>query len=340
MSTTVLLLLIGGGAGLILILGIGIALLSGGGRSGNVNQRLDQITGAPEWESEFLDQGRGNASDNNENIYDRIDDAIDNRGFRFADGIRQRIAQGDLKLRVSEFVLLIVLLSIAGAALGYFLFNQNALFAILGLVLGSQIPGIYARVAARRRLKAFGNQLGDTLNLWVNALRSGYSVLQAMEAIASELPPPIAQEFERSIQEMRLGVDMETALDNILRRAPSEDFDLVVTAVKVQREVGGNLSEILDIISHTIRERVRIKGEIQTLTAQGRISGWIITLLPVGLALFLYQIQPDYIGEMIVRENQPLFPPPIPCGWLMLGTASIMIMTGGFAIQKIIDIEV
>ncbi|MEM7800455.1 MAG: type II secretion system F family protein [Chloroflexota bacterium] len=338
MSTPVLLLLVGGGAGLVLILGIGIALLSGG-RAANVNQRLDQISGA-EWEAEFLDPNQPETrTSSSENIYDRIDDAIDSRGFRFADRIRQRIAQGDLKLRVSEFVLLIVVLAIAGAAAGYFLFN-NALFAILGFLLGSQIPGIYARIAARRRMKAFVNQLSDTLNLWVNALRSGYSVLQAMEAIGSELPPPISQEFERAIQEMRLGIDMETALDNILRRAPSEDFDLVVTAVKVQREVGGNLSEILDIISHTIRERVRIKGEIQTLTAQGRISGWVITLLPIGLGLFLYQINPEYIGEMIVREGQPLFPPPIPCGWLMIGVAATMIMAGGFAIQKIIDIEV
>lgn len=338
MSTPVLLLLVGGGAGLILILGIGIALLSGG-RTASVNQRLDQLSGA-EWEAEFLDPNQPEASSaSNENLYDRIDDAIDSRGFRFADRIRQRIAQGDLKLRVSEFMLLIVVLAIGGAAAGFFLLG-NPLFAILGFLIGSQIPGMYARIAARRRLRAFANQLSDTLNLWVNALRSGYSVLQAMEAIGSELPPPISQEFERAIQEMRLGIDMETALDNILRRAPSEDFDLVVTAVKVQREVGGNLSEILDIISHTIRERVRIKGEIQTLTAQGRISGWIITLLPVALALILYQINPEYIGEMIVREDQPLFPPPIPCGWLMLGIATVMILSGGFAIQKIIDIEV
>src|SRR5690606_32429750 len=147
---------------------------------------------------------------------------------------------------------------------------------------------------ANRRLHAFENQLSDTLNLWVNALRSGYSVLQGMEAIATELPPPISREFERVVQEVRLGLSLEQALANLVRRMPSEDLDLIVTAINIQREVGGNLAEILDIISHTIRERVRMKGEIRTLTSQGRLTGWVIGLLPLILAFLVYSINPRY----------------------------------------------
>ena len=337
MSTATLILLVAGGAGFILILGIGIALLSGN-RSATIDQRLEQLGGAGDWEAEFVDGSESAASD--ENIYDRIDEAFDQSGFGFTHRIKDRIAQGDLKLRISEYLVLVLVMALLLGFAGWYLFGQSALFGLLGVLLGSQVPGIYARFAARRRLKAFENQLSDTLNLWVNALRSGYSVLQAMEAIATELPPPVSQEFERVIQEIRLGIDVETALDNVLRRAPSEDFDLVVTAVKVQREVGGNLSEILDIISHTIRERVRIKGEIQTLTAQGRISGWIITILPVGLAIFLRGANPEYINELFIRELQPELIPSVPCGWLMVGIGAVMIISGGFLIQKVVDIEV
>src|SRR5687767_3451918 len=121
----------------------------------------------------------------------------------------------------------------------------------------------------------------------------------------------------------------------MLRRVPSEDLDLVVTAVNIQREVGGNLAEILDIISFTIRERVRIKGEIRTLTAQGRISGWIITFLPIALSFILALINPEYMTQLWVQEKPFLFPG-FPCGWLVIGISLLMIIFGGIAIQKIV----
>ena len=124
------------------------------------------------------------------------------------------------------------------------------------------------------------------------------------------------------------------------RRVPSEDLDLVITAVNIQREVGGNLAEVLDTISHTIRERVRIKGEIRTLTAQGRISGWIISLLPLGLGLILYAMNPNYISELWVREAPWIFEPVFPCGWVVLGVGVLLIGIGAMAIRKIVDIEV
>ena len=189
-------------------------------------------------------------------------------------------------------------------------------------------------------MQSFDRQLGDTLNLWVNALRSGYSVLQGMETIATELPPPVSKEFERVVQEVRLGLSLGQALDNMYRRVPSEDLDLVITAVNIQREVGGNLAEVLDNISFTIRERVRIKGEIRTLTAQGRVSGWIISLLPLALGGLLYMINPEYVSELWVQAGPWVWPDLIPCGWLVLGFSLMMIGAGAFAIRKIVDIEV
>jgi len=144
---------------------------------------------------------------------------------------------------------------------------------------------------------------------------------------------------ERVVQEVRLGLSMPDALRNMLRRVPSDDLDLVVTAVGIQREVGGNLAEILDIISFTIRERVRIKGEIRTLTAQGRISGWVVGLLPLGLGMILFRLNPDYMGALWAREK-PFLLPGFPCGWLLLGIMGGMIIIGIIVIQKIMDIEV
>lgn len=332
------LLLIGGGLLFFVLIGVGVALLAGD-RSVNVDQRLDQFAGGAEWEPEFLDSNLEPDAEKVE-LADRLDDAFESRGFGFVENIRTRIARGDLKMRVSEYLMLIVLLALFVGGLAWYFFGQSLTMGAIGLVAGSLVPGIYSRYAATKRIRTFDDQLADTLSLWVNALKSGFSVLQAMEAISTEMPPPVSQEFERVIQEIRLGLDTETALDNVLRRVPSEDFDLVVTAVKVQREVGGNLSEILDTISHTIRERVRIKGEIRTLTAQGRISGWIITMLPIGLGLFLNFSNPDYIGELFSRDPDTMIANLLPCGWIMVGVSVIMIIVGGVAIQKIVDIEV
>jgi tight adherence protein B len=151
-----------------------------------------------------------------------------------------------------------------------------------------------------------------------------------METVAQQLPDPIATEFHRVTQEIGLGLHYEQALENMLRRVPSEDLDLMITAINIQGKVGGNLAEILDTIGHTIRERVRIKGEIRVLTAQQMISGYILTGLPVVLGLVLYLINKTYIGMMFSD----------PCGWIMLGVAALMITGGFLIIRKIVNIEV
>lgn len=326
------LILLAVGIALLMMFGAGIALLTGG--RGEVDERMQQFVVGGEVEAldaEEYDVPRPDMAD-------RLDEALSERGF--FEPIRKRIAMADLKLRVSEYIILQVLAAFVLAGVAHFIFSLSIIIVAILFIVGLRLPRMYIGYAANKRLQAFENQLSDTLNLWVNALRSGYSVLQGMEAIATELPPPVSREFERVVQEVRLGLGLPQALANMLRRVPSEDLDLIITAVNIQREVGGNLAEILDVISHTIRERVRIKGEIRTLTAQGRLTGWIISLLPIGLGVMLYSINPEYGSQLIVREEPFIIPGVLPCGWLVLGVGGFMILMGALAVRKIVDIEV
>jgi len=318
-------------SGLLLLVGAGIAVI-GGGRS-DVDERMERYVGGAATATVVDDDVPLPRQDT---VGDRMDKAIGERGF--TKGIKSKIAKADVKLRVSEYILIRIAAGVGIGALLYFVLNLNVVFSVIAGIGGSLIPSFYLKIAAGRRLTAFDNQLSDTLNLWVNALRSGYSVLQAMEAIATELPPPVSVEFERVVQEVRLGLSVSQALGNMLRRVPSEDLDLVVTAVNIQREVGGNLAEVLDTISFTIRERVRIKGEIKTLTAQGRMSGIIISLLPIALAFALLGINPKYMSELWVQAPPMIVG--IPCGWIAIASGLILMAIGIYLIMRIVDIEV
>jgi tight adherence protein B len=241
---------------------------------------------------------------------------------------RNQLARADLKLTVGEYAALHAISMAGSFLLGTALFNPIT-GGVLGIA-GFFFPRFYVSRKQSQRLHGFEGQLPDTLSLWVNALRSGYSVMQSMEAIAKESPEPTSVEFRRVVQEVQLGIPMEDALEHLLRRMPSEDLDLVNTAVNIQREVGGNLAEILDSIAHTIRDRIKLKGEIRVLTSQGRITGWVISMLPVVLTIFLYIVSPSYMGLMIKNRM---------CGWPMLGCGLGLIATGAAIIQKIVNID-
>jgi len=247
------------------------------------------------------------------------------------DRVARELARADLKFKVAEYYALVFMSTVVVGLIAYII-QPNIISAIIGAVIGFFLPRFYVKRQQTVRLNKFNGQLGDMLNLMVNGLRAGYSTMQAMEAISRELPVPISDEFHRVVQEMQIGITMEKALENLLRRIPSEDLDFVVTAVNVQREVGGNLSEILDTISFTIRERVRIKGEIRVMTAQVRSSGIVLSLIPVFLTLALWFISPEYIGSFFDRG--PF------CGWMSVGTIIVMILSGYFVMMKIADIEV
>jgi len=247
------------------------------------------------------------------------------------DRVSRELARADLKFKVAEYYAL-VFMSTVVAALAAYLIQPYPASALIGALIGFLIPRFYVKRQQTVRLNKFNDQLSDMLNLMVNGLRAGYSTMQALEAVSRELPAPISDEFHRVVQEMQIGIPMEKALDNLLRRIPSEDLDFVITAINVQREVGGNLSEILDTISFTIRERVRIKGEIRVMTAQVRTSATVLSLIPVFLTAALWFISPEYIGSFFDRG--PL------CGWAAVGTVVGMIASGYMVMMKIADIEV
>ncbi|OGO16068.1 MAG: hypothetical protein A2Y93_17880 [Chloroflexi bacterium RBG_13_68_17] len=253
-------------------------------------------------------------------------------GTDLFDGISKNLARADIKLRPAEYMAVMVAVSLGlGAVLA--ILARTLIFGIVGLAIGVFLPGIYVGQAQKRRLRKFDDQLGDMLNLTVNGLRAGYSTLQAMEAVSRELPPPICDEFRRVVQEMQLGLTMEDSLDHILRRIRSDDLDLVVTAINVQREVGGNLAEILDVISYTIRERVRIKGEINSLTAQGRATAWVISGLPLALMAILFIVNRPYMMEFINPDTRN-------CGIPMLCLGGGMIGSGFYIVQRMVKIDI
>jgi tight adherence protein B len=239
------------------------------------------------------------------------------------------LQKADLKLKSSEWVLAVVASGVVLGALLALRFANPVVF-LVGPVGSWALSAVFLRFRQGRRTRAFNNQLGDTITLLSNALKAGHSFAQALASVSKNGSPPISEEFGRATREIALGISVDDALNHMVMRNKSEDFDLLVTAVQIQRVVGGNLAEILDTIAYTIRERVRIQGEIRTITAQARISGLIITLLPFGLAGVLSVISPSYFGPMLT-EN---------IGHIMLGIGVFSIIIGAAAIQKIVKIEV
>lgn len=261
-----------------------------------------------------------------------VDKAVSEKSF--SGTIRIDLARADLRLTVGEWLIVrsgAVLIGFAVGVLIGSLTNKDLTFLVglVGVVVGFFAPGIYIKMRIRGRVKAFVNQLGDTISLMANSLRAGYSLLQTMEMVSREQPPPISDEFRRVVHEVGLGINHQDAMSHLLRRIPSDDLDLLISAINIQHEVGGNLAQILDVIGHTIRERVRIKGEIGVLTAQQTISGYVITALPIILGLVLFLVSPGYITKMFV------FP------WVCMPIGSgIMIVAGYFVMKKITAIEV
>ncbi len=319
-----------GVAGLVALVVIVVGVISVRSERDLVEERLGRYEQGYESFLDIEDEDGENPKKDERKALDAIDKAIAKRPF--AQRWRTQLARADLKLTVAEFAALHIVSVIGFFGVGYFvLFRGDLIMSIVAGFIGFFFPRIYVSRATSQRLSRFENQLPDTLGLWVNALRSGFSVLQAMEAISRDAPEPTATEFKRVVQEVQLGIDVEDALEHLLARVESDDLDLVVTAVNIQREVGGNLAEILETISHTVRERVKIKGEIRVMTSQGRATGYLISGLPIAVALFLSIIQPNFMNPMFESRT---------CGWPLLGIGLALIGMGMAAIQKIVNIEI
>ena len=260
----------------------------------------------------------------------------------FGANLSRELARADLRLKPSEY-LFIWLGSIIGVPVllfivGFFLpALQSPISLLVGGLVGFLLPRFWLNRRKNGRLNAFNKQLPDTITLIANALRAGSSFLQAIELVVRESRPPISTEFSRVIREVNLGLPFEQALENMVRRVRSDDLELMATAISIQHQVGGNLAEILDSIAYTIRERIRIKGEIRTLTAQQRLSGYVVGFLPIGLAGFLFVAAPGFMNPMFAN------PPDIaglPAGVVILMFGGFMMFVGFMLIRRIVDIEV
>jgi len=323
----------------ILLIALGIAT---SGRGTDITARLERYASDRKDATKPASTGQGPISDllAQSSAIAALNRIVEQRDF--GTNLSRELARADLKLKVSEY-LFIWAGAIVGIPVGMFIFGfffpalHNPIALLIGVVVGFFLPRFYVKRRQGGRLNSFNKQLPDTITLLANALRAGSSFLQAIELVVRESRPPISTEFGRVIREVNLGLPFEKALENMVRRVKSEDLDLMATAISIQYQVGGNLAEILDSIAYTIRERVRIKGEIRTLTAQQRISGYVVAFLPIGLAGFLFIIAPSFM--------QPMFDPAvnisgIPTGIILIGVGLTMMFVGFMFIRKIVDIEV
>jgi len=300
------------------------SLLTGSGTS--VEDRMAMYAGGADTKSKDKSKPERKAPKREVDPFATLSgDAADKR---FSVKVQRDLARANLKLRVAEYYYIRVGLALGlGLTLGLL---RDPLSGLVGVFLGYMLPRFWVGRRIGGRLGAFNKQLPDTITLLSNSLRAGSSFLQSIELVSRETPAPMGEEMGRVVREVNLGLGMEEALANMVRRIKSDDLDLMVTAIGVQQQVGGNLAEILDTIAFTIRERVRIKGEINTLTAQGRMSGYLVAFLPIAIAVVLNMINPAFM--------QPLFTQLI--GQILLGVGIVMMTIGFFAIQKIVDIKV
>jgi tight adherence protein B len=324
-------LIAGLAAGSVFLVAVGISM-SGG--SGGVASRLERYA-----RSQGIDTTPA-SGDRESPVIAGLSRVIE--GQDLSTRLSTEIARADLKLRPAEFLFAWMaspfVFAFAGYLVGYILpgFHHPVTLAVL-FAVGAYFPRWYVGFRQRKRLTSFGRQLPDTITLLANSLRAGSSFLQGLELVMREARPPISEEFERVVREMSLGVALQPALGNLVRRVASEDLELMVTAINIQSQVGGNLATVLDSIAFTIRERVRIQGEIKTLTAMQRYSGYVITLLPVGLAGLLFLISPSYITAMVEKPPETFG---LPTGVIFFIIGAISMGIGYVFIRRIVDIKV
>lgn len=316
-------LLIGGGILVAIFLIVGIATTLRGDQS-IIEERLINYVG-----EEYLQEAAD--AEGSSALSDWVNVQVE--GTSWGGGISQNLAQADIKLKPGEYAALIVIAMFGVGFLTWFFGGQNIVSAMIGAIVGFFLPRMYVNRQKVKRLETFGSQLPDMLSLTVNGLRAGFSTAQALEAVSREMPTPLSTEFRRVVQEMQLGISMEDALENIIRRIPSEDLDLIVTAINVQREVGGNLAEILDTIAHTIRERIRIKGEIRVLTAQVMYSGRFLAILPLILTSIIWLGNREYVMSVFQPDTML-------CGISIFVSAAVLVALGYFIMTRIAKIEV
>ncbi|MDD2709841.1 MAG: type II secretion system F family protein [Verrucomicrobiae bacterium] len=206
----------------------------------------------------------------------------------------------------------------------------SLVFAALAGIPGFMIPRVMLKRMSRNRMALFEQQLLDALQSMSNSLRAGFSILQSFESVVQQGRNPIAQEFGLFLHEIRVGVKFETAIDNLARRMPSEDLQIVIVGIETARQTGGNLTEMFDRLSTVIRERLRVQGRIQSLTAMGKLQGWLVALMVPGLAFGVYYLQPAMMMGFM-RSGM---------GLALVGLVAFLVLIGALIMRKIVNIDV
>lgn len=329
--------------------GVAILLIVIGTMGGSREQvvgRLEQYANNRSFTAQAAQQSGGERASLGQRVGQSATVSALNRALErrtWSENVARELARADLTLRPVEYLSLRfgAIIAVVGICflLGITILPafRNPLILLVAAGVGFVLPILWINRRKARRLRAFNDSLADTIALISNALRSGSSLLQSIDLVVRETQPPISTEFNRVIREVNLGLALETALANMVRRVRSEDLELMTTAISIQHQVGGNLAEILDTISHTIRERVRIKGQIRTLTAQQRMSGYVVAALPIALIAIISLISPRFMSAMF---EQPPGIFGIPLGVYLLAAGGILMFIGFMAIRKIVDIKV
>jgi tight adherence protein B len=244
-------------------------------------------------------------------------------------GLERKLERGGVPLRVGEFLVVTTMAGMVGALVGASLLH-NVLFAMITAAVGATVPPVGLALAVRKRLGKLHGQLADILMILASSLRAGHSFLQSLDMVAKEAGEPGAQEFARVVAEVRLGRPMDDAMNALADRIGSEDFKWALLAVNIQREIGGNLAEILDTVADTIRERDTIRRQVDVLTAEGRLSVAILTGLPIAVALYMAKVNPTYIRLLFTTR----------LGFLMTLVSTCLLIAGVFWMRKVVKIDV
>jgi tight adherence protein B len=281
--------------------------------------------------SRFGGVGRGpwaeGAREGRASFVARLDEAMARRGL--VESVRRDLSRADIRLTVPEYLFINVAIVPLAFGVGY-LISRFWISALILALVAAFLPGLYLKLRQRRRIRAFNDQLEDVLNLVIASMRAGYGLMQSFDYVSKRLPDPAGKQFARVVREVSLGLSQDEALANLLMRVQSEDLELIVTAIGIHHEVGGNLTILLESVSTTIRERVRIKREIQSLTAMQRGSAYILVALPFIVAGVFFMMSPTYIMRLF--EPGPT---------LCIPFGAVVCMALGFVItRRIMDIEV
>jgi tight adherence protein B len=259
--------------------------------------------------------------------------ALREQGSAWAERTHAQLERAGLALKLHEYIALRVLVGLGAFAIVLILGKGVALAFVVGIpvgLAGCMLPAFYVRIRITRQMNKFNDQLEGMLTMVSSSLRAGFGLMQALDLAAEQLQPPMSTELHRLLRDTRMGASIEDALEKLRERVSSYDLDVVITAILIQRSVGSNLSEVLDKVAHTIRERVRIKGEINTLTAQKKLSGWIIGLLPAAFVIMMLAINFEYMSLLFTD----------PMGRVLLVLAVVLDIAGILMIRRIVSVDI